>query len=211
MSDAVIVCKRGARGCVVFAGPIPPTFEQALVARGLEVEICNVLGAGDAFLAGFLSGYLRGAAHEESARRGNACGALAVSRLLCSSEFPTRAELDHLLAHGSTQRALRHDPQLGHLHHATTRRPQPATLHALAIAGESQLHALLSGSLEAPADRLERFQQLAEKVLEFCSMHLEAALPGGRHCAVRCGWPEPHIAPARDLSSLRPPIVWRFA
>jgi 5-dehydro-2-deoxygluconokinase len=160
MSDAVIVCKRGARGCVVFAGPIPSGFEEGLVVRGLDVEICNVLGAGDAFLAGFLSGYLRGATHEESARRGNACGALAVSRLLCSPEFPTRAELDHLLAHGSAQRALRRDAQLNHLHHATTRRPQPATVRALAIAGDSQLQAL-SGSMEVAAERLERFQQLA--------------------------------------------------
>jgi len=160
MSDAVIVCKRGARGCVVFAGPIPTSFEEGLVVPGLDVEIYNVLGAGDAFLAGFLSGYLRGATHEESSRRGNACGALAVSRLLCSPEFPTRAELEHLLAYGSAQRALRQDAQLNNLHYATTRRPQPATVRALAIAGDLQLQAL-SRPMEVPAERLERFQQLA--------------------------------------------------
>ena len=135
MTDAVIVCKRGARGCAVFTGEIPSSMEAALVAAGLDIEIYNVLGAGDAFLAGYLSGYLRGAPHEESARRANACGALAVSRLLCSAEFPTTAELDHLLAHGSPHRALRHDAQLNHLHRATTRRPQPLVLRALAVSG----------------------------------------------------------------------------
>ncbi|HEY6822976.1 MAG TPA: 5-dehydro-2-deoxygluconokinase [Steroidobacteraceae bacterium] len=160
LSDAVIVCKRGARGCAVFAGQIPATFEEGLVTAGLDVEIYNVLGAGDAFLAGFLSGYLRGLPHEESARRANACGALAVSRLLCSSEFATRAELDHLLAHGSAHRALRHDPQLSHLHHVTTRRPHPGTLRALAIAGRAQLQPV-SGTRNAVPDQLERLQRLA--------------------------------------------------
>jgi 5-dehydro-2-deoxygluconokinase len=135
LSGAVIVCKRGSQGCVVFAGAIPARIEDALVAPGMDIEVYNVLGAGDAFLAGFLLGYLREAPHEVSARYANACGALAVSRLLCSPEFPSRAELDHYLAHGSAYRALRADPQLSHLHWATTRGPAPATLCTL-VAGE---------------------------------------------------------------------------
>jgi 5-dehydro-2-deoxygluconokinase len=160
LTDAVLVCKRGARGCVVFAGEIPGALEEGLVAAGLEVEIYNVLGAGDAFLAGFLSGYLRGEPHAVSARRANACGALAVSRLLCSSEFATLAELEHLLAHGSDYRALREDPQLNHLHRVTTRRPGPSTLQALAIeqrTGVGELAASAAGTRE----RLERFERLA--------------------------------------------------
>jgi 5-dehydro-2-deoxygluconokinase len=133
LTAAVIVCKRGARGCVVFAGAIPDALEDGLVAPGLDIEIYNVLGAGDAFLAGFLSGYLRGEPHAASARRANACGALAVSRLLCSPEFPTLTELDYFLAHGSSHAALREDPWLNHLHRVTTRHPQPHTLQVLAI------------------------------------------------------------------------------
>jgi 5-dehydro-2-deoxygluconokinase len=133
LTDAVIVCKRGARGCVVFPGEIPSTLEGGLVAAGLDIEIYNVLGAGDAFLAGFLCGYLRGEPHAVSARMANACGALAVSRLLCSPEFPTRAELDHFLREGSRHRALRQDPQLTHLHRVTTRRPGPETLRVLTL------------------------------------------------------------------------------
>jgi len=160
VSDAVIVCKRGARGCVVFAATIPAALEGGLEVAGFDIEIYNILGAGDAFLAGYLKGYLRGAAHEESARLANACGALAVSRLLCSSEFPTSAELDHFLAHGSRHRALRQDPQLNHLHRVTTRRPHPPTLRALAIADRTQLQAL-RGAGHAPPERLDRFQELA--------------------------------------------------
>jgi 5-dehydro-2-deoxygluconokinase len=160
VSEAVIVCKRGARGCAVFAGEIPAALEQGLVVPGFDIEIYNVLGAGDAFLAGFLSGYLRGAAHEESARRGNACGALAVSRLLCSPEFATGAELDHFLVRGSSYRALRHDPELNHLHHVTTRRAQPAALRALAICARASLQGEMATAAAASA-RLERFETLA--------------------------------------------------
>jgi len=160
LSNAAIVCKRGARGCAVFTGAIPAALEDGLVVKGLDIEIYNVLGAGDAFLAGYLQGYLRDAPPEESARLANACGALAVSRLLCSPEFPTAAELEYFLAHGSRHRALRQDPQLNHLHRVTTRRPCAPTLRVLAIASRSQLKAL-STAAEPPPQRLDRFQELA--------------------------------------------------
>jgi 5-dehydro-2-deoxygluconokinase len=150
-SEAVIVCKRGAQGCVVFAGPIPDSIEGALVVGGEAIEVYNVLGAGDAFLAGYLSGYLRDAPHAVSARRGNACGAIAVSRLLCSSEYPTQPELEHYLARGSPQRALRADHWLSHLHRATTRRPAPAELNVLPV---DYRH------LKAPAARLAQLARL---------------------------------------------------
>ena len=134
-SPATLVCKRGAAGCIVFAGAIPERLEDALVVPGLAVEIYNVLGAGDAFLAGFLSGYLRGRPDEESARLGNACGAIAVSRLLCSVEFPTLPELQYLLEHGSRERALRRDDRLNHLHWVTTRRSAPHTLIVVRLGG----------------------------------------------------------------------------
>ena len=158
LSSAVIVCKRGPRGCIVFPDRIPNALEDGLVAAGMGVEVYNALGAGDAFLAGFLSGYLRGEPHEFSARLANACGALAVSRLLCSPEFPTRAELDHYLAHGSAHRALREDSRLNHLHWATTRRGIPPMLLVLATDQVSDLQSAIRPS--APRERLERLEAL---------------------------------------------------
>ena len=135
-SAAVIVVKRGAAGCIVFAAGAPAHLEDGLIVAGMPIEVYNVLGAGDAFLAGFLRGYLRDESHEKSARYGNACGAIAVSRLLCSPEFPSLAELEHYLAHGSPQRALRFDADLNHLHWVTTARHGPASVCALATNAE---------------------------------------------------------------------------
>ena len=160
LSGAVIVCKRGAGGCIVFAGRIPHVLEDGLVAAGMDVEVYNVLGAGDAFLAGFLRGYLRDQPHEVSARMANACGALAVSRLLCSPEFPTLTELNHYLTNGSPHHALREDSRLNHLHWATTRRCGPRTLLVLAIDQWEPLEQIAIG-LNAPLERLAKLKLLA--------------------------------------------------
>ena len=131
-SGATLVVKRGAAGCVVFAaGPPPRHLEDGLIVPGMPIEVYNVLGAGDAFLAGYLRGYLRDASAAQCARYANACGALAVSRLLCSVEFPSLTELEYYLAHGSRERALRFDRELNHLHWVTTARHGPGEVRAV--------------------------------------------------------------------------------
>jgi 5-dehydro-2-deoxygluconokinase len=122
-SDATIVCKRGPMGCLVFDGAIGARLDDGLRGDGFPVEVYNVLGAGDAFMAGFLRGWLRAEPLKTCCAYANASGAFAVSRLLCSPEYPTWTELRHFLQHGSSERALRKDPVLSHLHWASTRRP----------------------------------------------------------------------------------------
>jgi 5-dehydro-2-deoxygluconokinase len=122
VSSATIVLKRGAMGCIVYDGPIPDDLEAGIVGKGFPIEVFNVLGAGDAFMSGFLRGWLEGEDLATSATWANACGAFAVSRLLCSTEYPTWPELKHFLDHGSPERALRKDAALNHIHWATTRR-----------------------------------------------------------------------------------------
>jgi len=132
-SGATIVLKRGPKGCTVFPDAIPADIDQGIVGSGFPIEVYNVLGAGDAFMSGFLRGWLTGEALETCATWANACGAFAVSRLLCAPEYPTWAELEHFLAHGSCERALRRDETLNHIHRATTRRRRWPTITALAM------------------------------------------------------------------------------
>jgi 5-dehydro-2-deoxygluconokinase len=160
LSTATVVLKRGPMGCVVFPARIPARLEEGIVGQGFPIEVFNVLGAGDAFMAGFLRGWLRGEADETSATWANACGAFAVSRLLCSPEYPTWPELQAFLANGSPHRALRRDEALNHLHWATTRRPQPDSLFALAIDHRAQMEAIADAA-GAPHDKIPAFKRLA--------------------------------------------------
>jgi 5-dehydro-2-deoxygluconokinase len=160
LTAATIVLKQGSMGCVVFPGAIPARIEDGIRGPGFPVEVFNTLGAGDAFMAGFLRGWLRGEAIETTCGWANACGAIAVSRLLCSPEYPTFDELQYFLKHGSKHRALRADAELNHVHWAETRRPQPERLMALAIDHRSHFEAL-ADRLGVSRDRIGRFKELA--------------------------------------------------
>jgi 5-dehydro-2-deoxygluconokinase len=156
-TGATIVLKRGAKGCIVYDGPIPNDLEQGIVGQGFPIEIFNVLGAGDAFMSGFLRGWLKGESHATSATWANACGAFAVSRLLCAPEYPSWAELEHFLKAGSPHRALRLDETLNHIHWATTRRKDWPQLVAFAIDHRKQLEDIAGPA----ADRIPAFKRLA--------------------------------------------------
>jgi 5-dehydro-2-deoxygluconokinase len=160
LSRAVIVCKRGPMGCVVFPGAIPERIEDGIRGPGFPVEVYNVLGAGDAFLSGFLRGYVRDESFETAATYANACGAFAVSRLLCSPESPTFPEMQHFLKNGSPQRALRLDKTLNHIHWATTRRKQADRLIALACDHRAQIEAIADRH-GAAHGRIGAFKRLA--------------------------------------------------
>jgi 5-dehydro-2-deoxygluconokinase len=92
---AAVVEKRGADGARVW------TSEDAIDVPGFPVEVQNILGAGDAFAAGFLYGYVNGWDWRKSARLGNACGAIVVTKHGCANFMPTLAEATALAdAHG---------------------------------------------------------------------------------------------------------------
>jgi 5-dehydro-2-deoxygluconokinase len=129
LSRATIVLKRGPQGCAVFTGPIPNRIDDAILGPGFPVEVFNVLGAGDGFMAGLLRGWLRGADWPEACRIANACGALVVSRHACAPAMPSWTELSDFLerakkADGPTK--LHEDPRVAYLHRVTTgRKPWP--------------------------------------------------------------------------------------
>ncbi len=160
VSAATLVCKRGPMGCAVFPAAIPADLDAGIQGAGFPVEVYNVLGAGDAFMAGLLRGWLRDEPWAVSARWANACGAIAVSRLLCSPEYPTWPEMQHFLASENRNPRLREDGALNHLHRTSTRRSEQPELMALAIDHRKQL-ADLCRSLGVETTKLERLKLLA--------------------------------------------------
>jgi 5-dehydro-2-deoxygluconokinase len=138
LSEATIVLKTGALGATVFEGPIPDDLDDGTKVRGFPVEVLNTVGAGDAFMSGFLSGWLREEPTERCLTLGNACGAIVVSRHGCSPAMPTREELEYYLPRAGKLRRLWDDEWLGHLHRATTRNA-PEELRVLAIDHRWQL------------------------------------------------------------------------
>ncbi len=83
----VLVMKRGEKGASVY---LPGG--DAIDAAPFAVDVCNVLGAGDAFGSGFIYGYLKGWDWHRSARMGNACGAIVASRHGCANFMPYEQE-----------------------------------------------------------------------------------------------------------------------
>ncbi|CAB3793364.1 bifunctional 5-dehydro-2-deoxygluconokinase/5-dehydro-2-deoxyphosphogluconate aldolase [Pararobbsia alpina] len=146
VTPATLVVKRGALGCSVIEGAVPASIDDAPTFEGVPVEVFNVLGAGDAFAAGFLSGWLRDEPFETCARLANACGALVVSRHACAPAMPTPAELDYFLAHAQADAAsMRHpdrDATLARLHRVTVPRTQWDELFVFAFDHRSQMFEL---------------------------------------------------------------------
>ena len=82
-----LVLKRGGDGTTVYLSD-----GEKIEAATFPVEVHNVLGAGDAFASGFLYGYLKGWDWHRSARMGNACGAIVVTRHGCANFMPYENE-----------------------------------------------------------------------------------------------------------------------
>lgn len=169
ISGVTIVLKVGAMGAVVFPGEIPDDIEDGVSVPGFPVEVFNSVGAGDAFMSGFLSGWLREESFEECLRLGNACGAIVVSRHGCSPAMPTPEELDYFLNMPERPRRLRDDEWLEHLHRTTTRN-EPEELRVFAIDHRWQLEEV-ADELGVDRGRLrelkvllaQAFQRVAEK------------------------------------------------
>ena len=122
VSDAELVCKRGALGCSVYTGDVPDTLDEGITVHGVRVDVLNVLGAGDAFMSGLLRGYLNGEGWEKACAYANACGALVVSRHGCAPAMPTKVELDNYIARATEVKRPDLDVELNHLHRVTTRK-----------------------------------------------------------------------------------------
>jgi ribokinase len=89
---------RGARTIVVTLGAtgarLIPVDGDALMVRAYTVDVVDSTAAGDAFVGAFGVALAEGADDATALRRGNAAGALAVTRAGAQPSLPTRAELD---------------------------------------------------------------------------------------------------------------------
>src|SRR5688572_10135337 len=92
LGPKALLQKRGGEGVRVHLKGEDGSIEQ-IDAPGFPVEIYNILGAGDAFAAGFLYGYVNGWGWYKSARLGNACGAIVVTKHGCANFMPTYEEV----------------------------------------------------------------------------------------------------------------------
>jgi len=163
-SSALITCQLGAEGCAALAGKIPNALSDGVVVPGFPVEVYNVLGAGDAFMAGFLRGWLRNEPIERCCTFGNAAGALVVSRHGCAPAMPTWAEMDYFLGMKQRPHRLREDKELEHLHWATTRRGAYDELTVFAFDHRSQFEDLARACAAEPS-RIGELKSLALKAL----------------------------------------------
>jgi 5-dehydro-2-deoxygluconokinase len=161
VTPATLVVKRGPLGCQIIDGDVPAALDDAPIHGGVEVEVLNVLGAGDAFASGFLSGWLRDEPLPACARAANASGALVVSRHGCAPAMPTPAELDYFLAEAKTdpQRMRRPDldAKLARLHRVTPARKQWNEVLGFAFDHRNQFFDLAqqTGANEARVARLK--------------------------------------------------------
>ena len=173
-TKAVLVVKRGAMGCAVVEGEIPRSLDEAFNGSGVPVEVLNVLGAGDAFSSGFLSGWVRGEDYAACARYANACGALVVSRHGCAPAMPTRIELDYFLANAERIPRPDQDATLSRLHRVTApRAPHPEVL-AFAFDHRRQFFELAqqAGADEARIPKLKQlFVRAVGEVEEAGKLH----------------------------------------
>ncbi|MDE2397365.1 MAG: 5-dehydro-2-deoxygluconokinase [Burkholderiales bacterium] len=164
VTPAAMVVKLGAKGCCFIDGAVPARLDDAPTAVGERIEVFNVLGAGDAFAAGLMTGLLRGQGFLDAAKFANACGAIVVSRHACAPAMPTPAELEHWFS-GQRLPKVDADPVLAHLHRVTAARRAWPELNVMAFDHRSQFEAM-AREVEAPLAKLPVLKSLLLKAAE---------------------------------------------
>jgi 5-dehydro-2-deoxygluconokinase len=197
VSDATLVCKRGARGAVAFEGAIPDSLDDGQTGPGFPIEVFNVLGAGDGFFSGLIKGWLDDAGWPTALKYANACGAFAVSRHGCTPAYPSLDELDFFLARGIVRRDLRHDQALEQIHWSTNRPGDWPEMRVFAFDHRMQLEQMEG----AAAGKIGAFKKLCLEA----ALQVQDGRPGyGILCDSRLGRAALHAASGTGLWIGRP-------
>ncbi len=156
VSNAALVCKRGAKGAVAFTDKIPDDLDDGISGPGFPIEVFNVLGAGDGFMSGLLKGWLDGEGWPVALKYANACGAFAVSRHGCTPAYPSWEELQFFFSRGIRQPDLRNDVKLEQVHWATNRNGVWPEMRVFAFDHRMQLEQMEG----ATKQKIGRFKEL---------------------------------------------------
>jgi 5-dehydro-2-deoxygluconokinase len=87
----IVIYKMGERGSVTFHGG--QSFETGI----FKVKALKPTGAGDSFMAAFVTSLAHGMDVKSSVHRGSAAAAIVVTRVGCSSAMPTQDELSNFM------------------------------------------------------------------------------------------------------------------
>ncbi|WP_319532255.1 5-dehydro-2-deoxygluconokinase [uncultured Cohaesibacter sp.] len=200
VSNATLVCKRGAKGAVAFTGEIPDSLDDGQCGPGFPIEVFNVLGAGDGFMSGLLKGWLTGEDWPTALKYANACGAFAVSRHGCTPAYPSWKELQFFLERGIVNKALRKDKDLEQIHWSTNRSGDWTTMRVFAFDHRIQLEEMDG----ATNDKIGDFKQLCVQVVDKVSQGRNGY---GLLCDGRLGRDALDIATGKGLWIGRP-VEW---
>lgn len=200
VSNATLVCKRGAAGAVAFDGIIPDSLDEGIAGEGFPIEVFNVLGAGDGFMSGLLKGWLDDRDWPTALKYANACGAFAVSRHGCTPAYPSWTELQFFLKRGIKEKALRKDEELEQIHWATNRKGDWSTMRVFAFDHRMQLEDLEG----ATPTKIGAFKDLC---LEACGQVAEGRPGYGLLCDSRLGRDALYKAAGQGLWIGRP-VEW---
>ena len=158
-SNATVVLKRGEKGCEVFE----PGSQRSRTARPFPIKVLNILGAGDAFAAGFLRGWLHGETLETCALWGNANGALTVTRHGCAPSMASFEELQYLIENFDSDLNILTNSRLLRLHQRTILgKPRNYPLQVLAFDHRTQFE-----------DSCKQHNQPTSRITEFKSLVFE--------------------------------------
>ena len=164
VSNATLVCKRGAAGAVAFEGDIPDSLDEGQTGPGFPIEVFNVLGAGDGFFSGLMKGWLDGEDWSTALKYANACGAFAVSRHGCTPAYPSLEELEFFFERGIKQPDLRNDAELEQIHWSTNRHGDWSTMRVFAFDHRMQLEEMEGYTLARGGEFKELCLKAAQQV-----------------------------------------------
>ena len=162
-TQALLVMKLGSEGCVLIKQEIPKQCKDLKIYRSFQVDVFNVLGAGDGFMGGLLRGWLKNENWETTFKYANGCGALAVSRHGCTPAYPSFIELEYFIKNFShIHFEVRKDKKLNQLHWSTaTRKTKETEILAFAFDHRIQLEEIITQK-----EKITHFKRLCFEVVK---------------------------------------------